>query len=80
MTKNEFFEKVENGSEIMFMIGDRGFTILNYYDDGPDIGEWNKPETVRKFKDVESLMKEYQVEGKSLESYASNSIRITDYS
>lgn len=79
MTKNEFYEKVENGSEIMFVIGKRGFTILNYYEDGPDIGEWNKPETVKKFKDVTSLLEQYTIDQKPLKDYV-NTIRITDYS
>ena len=79
MTKNEFIEKVKNGSEIMFMIGKRGFTIVNYFDDGPDIGEWNKVETVQKFENAVSLVEGYIIDGRALADYA-ESIKITDYS
>ncbi len=79
MTKNEFVGKVENGSEIMFKIGSRGFTIFSYSSGDVDIGEWGKSNTVRKFPDVESLLNKYNVNGKPLKESV-GLIKITDYS
>ena len=77
MTKNELIEKIENGSEIMLTIEGRGFTIFNYNE--PDIGEWDNPDTVRKYKSAEDLVERHTINGIPISRLA-DKINITSYS
>lgn len=79
MTKDEFLRLVKDGSDIMFKIGNRGFTILAWREGGPDIAEWDKPETAMQFKDAETLVNGYTVNGKPIGEQVDR-ITIIDYS
>lgn len=78
MTRDELISKIENGTEMAFLIGHRGFTVFNYNGD-PDIGEWDKPETVKKFKDAKSLVDGFKI-GELTLAEQSKAIKITEYS
>ena len=65
MQTSEFIEKVNNASEMMFTIGEMGFTISEE-ENGVSIAMWNQPDTERLFADAESLIAEYIVDGKPL--------------
>lgn len=80
MKKNEFILKVENGRDIMFDVGNHHYTIITWLDEGIGIGEQNKPESgISTYPDVDTLLKEFQVDDKPLEKLIEN-IMITDYS
>lgn len=65
MQRSEFIEKVKMASEMMFTIGDIGFTVSEE-DEGISIAQWNRQETQKRFKDAESLANEYMVNGKPI--------------
>ena len=78
MTVDEFIHKIEYGRDIMLKIGDRGFTILTWFEEGPGIAEWYKPETEKRFPNAQALVYGYLINGKPLAEYAAD-IVITDY-
>lgn len=79
MTKNELIEKIENGSDIMFDVSGRHFTIVTWLDEGIGIGEQNKNEPLKIFQTAEDLISNFMVGKKSLEGLCEN-IAITQYS
>ncbi len=80
MKKDEFISKVKNGRDIMFDVDDRHYTIITWLDEGIGIGEQNRPESgISTYPDVDTLLKEFQVNDKPLEDLIEN-IVITDYS
>lgn len=78
MTKPELISAIENGNDIMLKVEDRGFTILAWRDGGPDIGEWDKPDTVQQFPDAQALVDGYKLGDKTLGELAEKVV-ITEY-
>jgi hypothetical protein len=79
MTKNEFIEKIESGSDIMFDVSDRHFTIVTWLDEGIGIGEQYKNEPLKVYDTVEDLISKFKVDNKALEELC-DKIVITQYS
>ena len=80
MTKDDFVEKIENGSDIMFSVSGKQFTILTWMDDGIAIGEQHPNDGDLQYYDTaEDLVERFMIDGKPLGAIASN-IKITQYS
>ena len=79
MTRNELIEKIDNGSDIMFDVSGRHFTIVTWLDEGIGIGEQHKNEPLKVFETVEDLISKFKVGDKTLEML-SDKIVITQYS
>ena len=79
MTRAEFVKKIENGSDIMFDVRGKHFTILTWPADGIAIDEQHPNDgNVQYFDSAEALVDGFSVDGKQLAVIA-NEIRITDY-
>lgn len=67
MTKDELIDKIRKGTDISFRIGNSGFTICDSveYDNGKDIAAWGGKNAVI-YKDAETLVNKYTVNGKAL--------------
>ena len=79
MTRAEFVEKIENGSDIMFDVRGKHFTILTWPDDGIAIDEqYPNDGNVKYFRTVEELVDGFFVDGKPIANIA-DEIRITEY-
>ena len=80
MTKNEFIEKIENGSDIMFDVSGKHFTILTWPDEGTGIDEQNPNEKgMQYFDTAEELVEKFLIDGTPIGELA-DGITITDYS
>lgn len=80
MTKNEFIDKIENGSDIMFDVSGKHFTILTWCEDGIGIDEQHPNEKgMQYFKSAEELVDRFHVDNRPISDLASE-IVITDYS
>ena len=79
MTKQELIEKIKNGTDIMFTIGEKGFTICDSETDeqGKNIASWGGANAVI-YPDAESLVNQFTIDGKVLGDLA-NEVIITDY-
>lgn len=79
MTKNEFIEKIENGSDIMFDVAGRHYSIFTWMDDGIGIGEQYPHDNEMQFFDTaEDLVENYKIGDKPLSDLISTVV-ITDY-
>ena len=79
MTKNEFIKKIENGSDIMFDVSGKHFTILTWCDDGIGIDEQHPKERGMKyFKTAKELVENFFVDNVPIGDLI-NEIVITDY-
>ncbi len=79
MTRAEFVEKIENGSDIMFDVRGKHFTILTWPDDGIAIDEqYPNDGNVKYFRTAEELVDGFFVDGKPIANIA-DEIRITEY-
>ena len=78
MTKNELIAKIKNGSDILFKVRNKGYTILTWTDEGIRILEWNKPETARYYKTERELVDNFLVDGTPLGELAAEVV-ITEY-
>ena len=79
MTKTELVEKIENGSDIMFSVLGRKYTVLTWTDDGIAIGEQSPNDNELLYFDTASeLVKGFQIDGKTLAELAGQVI-ITQY-
>lgn len=79
MTKNEFIDKIENGSDIMFDVADRHFSIFTWMDEGIGIGEqYPHDDKMQYFDSAEALVENYTVDGKPLSDLI-DKVVITDY-
>ena len=67
MTRNEFVELIDTSGDIMFDCDGRSYTILCWADGGPDIAEQVTEANQASFPDGEALVKNYIVNGKTLE-------------
>ena len=80
MTKADFVEKIENGSDIMFSVAGRQFTILTWTDDGIAISEQYPNDCEIQYYDTAEVLVEcFWVDGKPLGEIVCNII-ITQYS
>jgi hypothetical protein len=66
MTRNEFIKKIECGDDIVFTIGSRGYTIITWPEDGPIIGEWDRPESQRQYSTAEEMVDTFNIDGTPL--------------
>lgn len=80
MTRNELIEKIENGSDILFDVSGKHYTILTWCDEGIAIGEQNRPEDpLLYFPTAKELVENFKVNGVPLGELAAG-VRITEYS
>lgn len=79
MTKSELIEQIENGSDIMFDVAKKHFTILTWTDDGIAIGEqFPNDGELQYYESAEDLVEGFMVNGRPLGSLV-NDIVITQY-
>lgn len=79
MTRAEFVEKIENGSDILFDVRGKHFTILTWPDDGIAIDEqYPNDGNIKYFGTAEELVDGFFVDGKPIANIA-DEIRITEY-
>ena len=79
MTKSEFIEKIENGSDIMFDVSNDHYVIFTWMDEGIGIGEQNKDTPITYFENAVDLVENYNIDGVAL-SKLCDEIKITSYS
>ena len=80
MTKADFIEKIENGSDIMFDIVGRHFTILTWPADGILIDEqYPKDGNEKYYKTAKELVDGFMIDGVPLADLC-DKVVITDYS
>lgn len=80
MTRDDLIEKIECGSDIMFDVKEKHFTIITWADAGIYIDE-QYPNDIRgeTFESAEELVDHFMIDGNSLGELASEVV-ITDYS
>ena len=79
MTRSELIDRIENGSDILFSVAERNFTILTWTEDGIAIGEqYPNDHEIRYFGTPEELVDNFMIGGKSL-GELSTDIVITQY-
>lgn len=78
MKNDEFTKKVSNASEMVFSVNGKRFTVCDEDEKGISIAQWHCQDTERYFASAESLVNEYQIDGKPVAEWA-ESIRIEDY-
>ena len=79
MTKNEFIDKIENGSDILLDVSGKHFTILTWCDDGIGIDEQHPNEKGMQYFDTpEELAEKFLVDGIPIGDI-SQDITITQY-
>ena len=80
MTKAELIQKIEDGSDIMFDVAGKHFTILTWMEEGIGIGEQYPNDTeMQYFKTAKELVEGFKINGVALEDLVQG-VRITDYS
>lgn len=80
MTRDEMISKIENGSDIMFDVMGKHFTILTWTDDGIAIDEQHPNDgNMRYYQTAEKLVDSFLIGSKTLASL-SDKIVITSYS
>ena len=80
MTKEELVSLIEDGSDIVFEVNDKSFTILTWTEGGISIAEGYKPETEKKYKIATDLVSEYIIDGTNTLASFANDVRIVEYS
>lgn len=78
MKNDEFTRKVSNASEMVFSVNGKRFTVCDEDEKGISIAQWHRQDTEKYFASAESLVNEYQIDGKPVAEWA-ESIRIEDY-
>lgn len=79
MTRDELIEKIDQGSDIMFDVANRHFSIFTWCDMGIGIGEQEPhADKMEYFKTPKELVDSYKINGVPLGSLAERVI-ITDY-
>ena len=79
MTRAELIDIIDNGSDIMFSVAGRHYTILTWTDKGIAIGEqYPNDHEIRYFETAEELVDHTVIDGKSLGEMAGE-IVITQY-
>lgn len=80
MTKNEFIDKIENGSDIMFDVSGKRFTILTWCDEGIGIDEQHPNEKgMQYFQSANELVDKFKIDNMPISDLTSE-IVITEYS
>lgn len=62
MTRIEFIDKIKNGSDIVFRLSGKNFTILTWCDDGIVISQWGEEE-MNVYQSPEELADKFMVNG-----------------
>ena len=79
MTRAELIDRIESGSDILFSVAGRHYTILTWTEEGIAIGEqYPHDREIRYFATPEELVDNFMIDGKSL-GELSESIIITQY-
>lgn len=79
MTRDEFAEMIENGSDIMFSVRERNYTILTWPEEGIAIGEQSPNDNELRYYDTpKALLAGFKVDDISL-GELSGEIIITQY-
>ena len=79
MTRAELIDTIDNGSDIMFSVLGRHYTILTWTDKGIAIGEqYPNDHEIHYFETAEELVDHFEIGGKSLGEMAGK-IVITHY-
>lgn len=79
MTRAELIDKIDNGSDIMFSVAGKQYTILTWTDDGIAIGEqYPNDSEIKYFDTPEELVDNFKIAGKPL-GEMSKEIVITQY-
>lgn len=79
MTRNELIVKIENGSDIMFDVSGRHYTILTWTAEGIGIDEqYPNDGDMQYFASAEELVDSFKVNGIPLGDIAAG-VKITDY-
>lgn len=79
MTRAELIDKIDNGSDIMFSVAGKQFTILTWTDEGIAIGEqYPNDGELQYFDTPEDLVDNFMISGKTL-GERSKEIVITQY-
>lgn len=79
MTKNELIGKIENGSDIMFDVIGRHFTILTWTDEGIAIGEqFPYDGDMKYYSTAVELVENYKI-GEMVLAELAGQVIITDY-
>lgn len=79
MTKSELIEKIENGSDILFDIGNEHYVIFTWHDKGIAIGEQFKTTPMEYFDTAKELVDNFKPNGTPL-SKQCDKVVITEYS
>lgn len=80
MTKSELIEKIDKGSDIMFDVCGKHYTIFTWCEEGIFVGEHHcTPTRESFFKTAQDLVENFRVNGVPLGELAAG-IRITEYS
>lgn len=80
MTRAELVDKIDNGSDIMFSVVGKQYTVLTWTDDGIAIGEQHPNDGELQYFDTpEELVDTFMIAGKTLGELA-DKIVITQYS
>lgn len=80
MTKADFVEKIEKGSDIMFDVVGRHFTILTWMEEGIGIGEQDPVGgEIEHYKTAKDLVEGFMIDGVPLADLC-DKVVITDYS
>jgi len=79
MTRAELISLIDNGSDIMFSVAGRHYTILTWMDEGIAIGEqYPNDHEMRYFETAEEVVDHFVIDGKTLGEMAGE-IKITQY-
>lgn len=66
MTLNDFAALIDSGCDIMFECNGKSYTILGWYEGGPNIAEQITEENEATFADGKALLDGYIIDGLSL--------------
>ena len=79
MNRAELKEKIEKGSDVLFDVKDKHFTLITWDEEGIGIDESNTVESnIKFFKTADDLLNNFFVNGKCLGDLAADVV-ITDY-
>nr|DAI14851.1 MAG TPA: hypothetical protein [Bacteriophage sp.] len=79
MNRAELKEKIEKGSDVLFDIKDKHFTLITWVEEGIGIDESNSlKNNMQFFKTADDLLNAFLIDGKCLGDLAADVV-ITDY-
>jgi hypothetical protein len=69
MNRSEFIDLIDQGSDIMFVLNGKGYSIIGNAPGGPNIAEQMTEENEGTFKNGNDLLQNYQIAGRPLDEY-----------